>query len=246
MLLSLNVIRLHVLHVCTTDYNPTLYRKNASCIVILYSLVQELEIANELQDPNFLRMLSGFKKGEAIPVDSEQSDDEEAENPSPAKRARKEKPILLKDVARDLVSTDSLCVVCISMNQDADLHGQHSFHANHWSLCNELSNLNCQPSMYICALKPLCKWVWSQRRTCSLSANYSVILTYWHLHMRMRCDCMDLGKLSVSLRLTGWELWACENLWLHSGQAVQSDSVELSIRLFSSPDISTKIPHFIV
>ena len=81
--------------------------------------MQELEIANELQDPNFLRMLSGFKKGEAVPVDSEQSDDEEAENPSPAKRARKEKPILLKDVARDLVSTDSLC---LSLQQDAKLY----------------------------------------------------------------------------------------------------------------------------
>ena len=71
-----------------------------------------MDVAAELQDPGFLRMLSGFKKGTVVEPALSESDTDEAEDPdvlAPAKRRRKEKPILLKDIPRDAVSTKQVC-----------------------------------------------------------------------------------------------------------------------------------------
>lgn len=71
-----------------------------------------MDVAAELQDPGFLRMLSGFKKGTVVEPATSESDTDEAEDPdvlAAAKRRRKEKPILLKDIPRDAVSTKQVC-----------------------------------------------------------------------------------------------------------------------------------------
>ena len=65
-----------------------------------------MDIAAELQDPRFLKMLSGFKKGDVNPVEEssdESEGEEEADALPPAKKRSKERPILLKDIPRDQV-----------------------------------------------------------------------------------------------------------------------------------------------
>jgi hypothetical protein len=63
--------------------------------------LQDEDALEDLQDPDFLTALVRIRKREGL---EEQAEEEEPEEEQPqVKKRRKEKPVLLKDIARDLV-----------------------------------------------------------------------------------------------------------------------------------------------
>lgn len=66
---------------------------------------QDEDVLGQLQDPDFLSVLAKIRKRENLEslVDGK-AEEGEAEDQPRVKKRKKEKPVLLKDVARDMVS----------------------------------------------------------------------------------------------------------------------------------------------